>query len=143
MSAWDDQHWNLAQAAGWVVYRDRRVVEELARPGPKCFALIGFYPTMQDYTARGSLNDLRDALLVATGRRANGDGHRETIPKVEWLDLMLDPPGAGLREGQVWREPWINIAVTSGDTKRLWRGELITQHDVWTFGSGGLAPVFR
>lgn len=131
MSAWDDQHWNLAQAAGWVVYRDRRVVEELAQPGPKCFALIGFYSTMHDYTARGSLNELRDALrdgrLVATGRRANGDGHREPIPNLEWLDLHLSPPNAGLRGERGWMEPWAGIMVASADVKRLWRGETEVQ----------------
>lgn len=131
MSAWDDQHWNLAQAAGWVVYRDRRVVEELAEPSPQCFFLIGAYPTMHDYTARASLNDLRDALrdgrLVATGRRANGDGYRETIPTVEWMDLRLAPPRAGLRGDRGWIEPWAGIMVNGADVKRLWRAELDVQ----------------
>ena len=131
MSAWDDQHWNLAQAAGWVVYRDRRVVEELAEPSRHAFAAIAMYPSMHDYAKHGSVSDMRDALrdgrLTATGIRASAGGHRESIPKLEWLDLHLNPPRAVLRGQPGWTEPWTDIMAPSGDVKRLWRGELDVQ----------------
>lgn len=124
----DQPYWNLAQAAAWVVYRDRKLVERFENVGPLQFGAIGMYPSMDPKAKnpKGTLPLLRKALadgrLDALGRRESDTAPREPIPMHEWNGLVLRPPYAYAAENLTAQiQPWQNILVPSADVKKLWR----------------------
>ena len=129
MTRFDEPHWNLAQAAAWVVYRETKLVVDLANPTAESFAAIGLYPTMwPDHRKQhGKLSALHDALsnghLRAKGNHEDAPNRLEVIPSDVWPDLNLHPPSAYNRRypGKMY-EPWKDIRVQSADVKKLWRG---------------------
>ena len=100
MDSFDDKFWNLAQAAAWVVYREKELVTRFEHPTREGFMSLGLYSSMEPTSRQkfGSLRDLSLALsderLQAWGCRANDDSYLEAIPGLEWLDLDLAPPFA-------------------------------------------------
>lgn len=128
MSAFDQPDWNLAQAAAWVVYRERELVASLAYAPPLSFTSIAMYPTMWPPGRQevGTLTDLRDALrsgrLVARGYHVDDPNNLKDIPREEWADLRLSPPNAyALGRPNAVREPWTAIRVDGATVKSLWR----------------------
>ena len=129
MPSSDPLFWNLAQAAAWVVYRDRILVESLVNPGPNAFGAIGMYPKMwpKERKKVDSLKQLQSALsagrLVAHGYRS-GECVLSEIPNREWADLHLSPPQAYDASRLAQKvEPWLLIRVDAADVQRLWRTE--------------------
>jgi len=129
MPSSDQLFWNLAQAAAWVVYRDRILVESLVNPGPNAFGAIGMYPKMwpKERKKVDSLKQLQSALstgrLVAHGYRS-GECVLSEIPNREWADLHLSPPQAYDASRLAQKvEPWLLIRVDASDVQRLWRTE--------------------
>ena len=64
MTHFDEPFWNLAQAAAWVVYREKKLVDNLADPKAGSFAAIGMYPSLwPDHRKQhGELSALHNAL---------------------------------------------------------------------------------
>jgi len=129
MTHFDEPFWNLAQAAVWVVYREKKLVDNLANPKAESFAAIGMYPTMwPDHRKQhGKLSELHNALsdgrLQAKGFHEDAPDKLAVIPAEAWSDLNLNPPSAYDRRypGKMY-EPWRNIRAKSTDVKNLWRG---------------------
>ena len=128
MSSFDARYWNLSQAAAWVVYRRRDLVEALADQSDHGFASLRFYPLPDGTkaTPAGSLADLEGALhegrVTALGRRTSSP-ERVEVPAHEWADLSIRPsrvvrhdPLAGLVQ------PWRDLLFESAGLRRLWRG---------------------
>jgi hypothetical protein len=129
MPSSDQLFWNLAQAAAWVVYRERTLVESLVNPGPNAFGAIGMYPKIwpKERKKVGSLSELHSALsagrLIARGYRS-GESVLSEIPNREWEDLHLSPPQAYDASRLAQKiEPWLLIRVDAADMQRLWRTE--------------------
>ena len=128
-TAFDRRYWNLAQAAAWVEYRERRLVEEFVAADSEAYMALGMYPSMwpPGREKHGTVDELRRALedgqLTSWGYRLTDPDHLTTIPAGEWADLVITPPVALVagRSGR-GRERWTNIRVRSADMKRLWRG---------------------
>ncbi len=47
MDAFDDKYWNLAQAAAWVIYREKKLVTQFEQPTRDEFMSLGMYPSME------------------------------------------------------------------------------------------------
>lgn len=64
MTEFDNPDWNLSQAAAWVVYREKALVEQCAKPTASSFSAIELYPSMwpNGRKQHGSLKDLHAAL---------------------------------------------------------------------------------
>jgi hypothetical protein len=131
MDSFDDKFWNLAQAAAWVVYREKELVTRFEQPTREGFMSLGLYSSMEPTSRQkfGSLRDLSLALtnerLQAWGCRANDDSHLEAIPSLEWPDLDLAPPLAYHAKNRAHRyQPWTDIRVESAAAKKLWRTPL-------------------
>jgi len=129
MPSSDQLFWNLAQAAVWVVYRERTLVESLVNPGPNAFGAIGMYPKIwpKERKKVGSLSELHSALsagrLIARGYRS-GESVLSEIPNREWADLHLAPPQAYDASRLVQKiEPWLWIRVDAADEQCLGRTE--------------------
>lgn len=128
-TAFDSKYWNLAQAAAWVEYRDRRLVEEFVAADRDAYMALSMYPLMwpPDRERHGKVDELRLALedgrLTAWGYRLTDPHHLTAIPLGEWTDLVITPPFARVagRSGAD-RERWVDIRVHGADMKRLWRG---------------------
>jgi hypothetical protein len=139
MSAYERKHWNLSQAAAWVLYRDERWVKELAKDAGLSFGAMQLYPSLHPRPDPpiGSQKELHHALLdvrlVATGVRLKSNSDRQVIPEESWIDLHLHPPRAYRQLDQF--EPWTNIRVKGADCRKLWRGsdEKLSRTDYdWT-----------
>jgi hypothetical protein len=131
MDSFDDKYWNLAQAAAWVVYREKELVTRFEHPTREGFMSLGLYSSMEPTSRQkfGSLRDLSLALtnerLQAWGYRANDDSRLEAIPGLEWLDLDLAPPLAYHVKNRPQKyQLWTNIRVESAAAKKLWRTPL-------------------
>ena len=129
VSSFNSRYWNLAQAAAWVVYRERKLVEQLANPTQHSFGAISAYPTMwpDDRKQTANLADLQRKLthgeLTAKGYAKENPNTLGDIPASIWPDLQLRPPHAyDARELAFMHEPWTNIRVESASIKKLWRG---------------------
>jgi len=128
MDSFNARYWNLAQAAAWVVYREKGLVEDLENANRDDYAAIGMYPTMwpEGRAKKGKLSKLTRALvdgrLTSWGYRASTPGKLEEIPSIEWAKLSLRPPLAyDSRHIAARIEPWTDILVRSTDLKKLWR----------------------
>ncbi len=132
MAEFDNPDWNLAQAAAWIIYRERELVELLSCPDAHAFGAIALYPSMSPpgRKAIGKLTDLaralRDGRLAAKGFRQKAPDDLEPIPAAEWADLHLRPPFAydyAERSLADRHERWISIRVSSTDMRQIWRAE--------------------
>jgi hypothetical protein len=128
MDPFDDKYWNLAQAAAWVVYREKKLLTQFEHPTREGFMSLGLYSSMEPTSRQkfGSLRDLSLALtnerLQAWGYRANDDSYLEAIPGLEWPDLDLAPPLAYHVKNRPQKyQLWTNIRVESAAAKKLWR----------------------
>ncbi len=126
MSNFDSKYWNLSQAAAWVVYRNRKLVEEFSKQSAEHWRGLLMYPKMHDYTREGDLNDLVNALtlgkLTALGRGWGVNEKLEEIPAREWDDLEISPPFIYRSRPSGGRiEPWTGLKFKGGDLKKLWR----------------------
>jgi hypothetical protein len=124
----DAPYWNLSQAAAWVVYRERRIVEQLEHAVAGQFGAIAMYPSIHSEAKDplGTLSLLEKALtdgrLEALGRRESLTAPRDPIPSQEWKGLVLRPPHAYAEVDLAAQiEPWRDIIVRSADVKKLWR----------------------
>lgn len=129
MTQIDEPFWNLAQAAAWVVYREKKLVDDLGNADTDSYAAIAMYPTFwpDHRKPHGKLSGLHYALsdgrLEAKGCHTDKPNERVAIPSDYWPDLNLHPPKAyGIRYPSNKYEPWIKIRVNSADVKKLWRG---------------------
>lgn len=129
MTHFDEPYWNLAQAAAWVVYREKKLVDDLTNTDAESFAAIGMYPTIwpNHRKQHGKLSALHNALsdgrLQAKGHHEDAPDTLAVIPSEAWSDLNLHPPSAYDRRypGKLF-QPWKDIRVKSADVKKLWRG---------------------
>lgn len=128
-TSFDTKYWNLAQAAAWVEFRERQLVEDFGAADRDAYMALGLYPSMwpSGRERRGTVDELRRALedgrLTAWGYRLEEPNHLTAIPTGEWTDLVITPPFArvaGRSSGD--RERWTDIRVCSANMKRLWRG---------------------
>lgn len=126
MHNFDSKFWNLSQAAAWVVFRNRKLVEQFSKQSANNWRALLIYPKMHEYTRVGDLDDLVNALiqgnLTAWGRRNDIEDKLEAIPAIEWTDLTISPPvvtRAHSIAGQI--EPWIDLRFESSILKKLWR----------------------
>ena len=69
MGGFDHLFWNLAQAAVWVVYREKDLVDQMANADRDSYAAIGMYPSMwpKDRRRQANVNELYNALLTRVG----------------------------------------------------------------------------
>lgn len=128
MDGFDHPFWNLAQAAVWVVYREKGLVEQMANADRDSYAAIGMYPSMWPKIRRryAEVHDLYSALLngriKARGYHVDTPNTLDDIPAAQWQDMALYPPFARIeREGTYQEELWTQIRLESADLKRLWR----------------------
>lgn len=131
MTSFDNRYWNLSQAAAWVVYRSRALVDSFAIQSSGKWRRLVMYPTMHSHKALGSIDALRQALisgrLEAMGRRREPDDKLEAIPAADWADLTVSPPRVTRQHHTAGTiEPWTDVRFESADLKRLWRGVLET-----------------
>lgn len=126
MPNFDSRYWNLSQAAAWVVYRKRNLVEQFSEQSADGWRALILYPDMHEYERVGDLDDLVDALtfskLTAWGRRNHIKDDLEAIPAREWADLWISPPSIKRSHpmaGQI--EPWTDLRFESKDLKKRWR----------------------
>lgn len=125
----DAKYWNLAQAAAWVEFRERRLVEDFGAADRDAYIALGLYPSMWPTSRErcGSVAELHCALvegqLTSWGYRLTDPEHLIAIPAAEWADLVISPPLARVagRSAGDW-ERWTQVRVRSADMKRLWRG---------------------
>ena len=125
------QHWTLAQAAAWIVFRDISAVAVFTPPRATGFVAYLMYreecgkpvvPPVVHAKWHDLFRRLEAKRLVATGRRAI-DGIREPIPASAWVDLIPDVdagPYLSSQSGKALR-PWADILVSRADVERLWR----------------------
>ena len=127
MPNFDSRFWNLSQAAAWVVYRKRKLVEDFSEQTADGWGALIVYPDMHEYEPDGNLDELVNALtlgkLTAWGRRNDIKDEFEAIPAREWADLRISPPSVKRSHttmaGQI--EPWTALRFESSDLKQLWR----------------------
>ena len=126
MQMFDARFWNLSQAAAWVVYRKRKLVEKFSEQTADSWRALKLYPKMSEFKPVGDLNELGNALLqgslTAWGRRNEIRDVLEAIPSREWDDLWISPPSIKRSHpmaGQI--EPWTDVRFESSDLKKLWR----------------------
>ena len=127
-SIFDDKYWNLAQAAAWVEYREKQLVNDFDAADRDDYMAIGMYPSMwpKGRKKRGRVKELHHALeqdqLKASAYRREGTTRLEEIPAAEWADYEIRPPLVCF-VGQPQNQPWKSVRVLSADIKRLWRSE--------------------
>ena len=128
MADFDNPDWNLSQVAAWAVYRETKLVDELAYPRPHDFAEIGMYPTMwpKHRQIYGSLADvhasLRNGSIEAHGYHCDSPNLLQVIPRKEWADLHLSPPFAYMKNNRNPRfQSWKYIRLESSAVKKHWR----------------------
>lgn len=132
MPDFDSRFWNLSQAAAWVVYRKRKLVEEFSEQSADGWRSLIIYPQMHEYERVGNLDDLVNKLtlgkLKAWGRRSGTNKNLEIIPDHEWVDIEISPPSIYRSCPPAGRiEPWTGLRFESKDLKKLWRGLLETE----------------
>lgn len=129
MSEFDKPFWNLCQAAVWVEFRERDMVEKFAVADHEAYKALHFYPEMpfegKIRVRIGESQDLERALLdgrlASSGFRQENQDTRTSIPKSAWVDVYLDPPHAlDRRPERRGRETWRHILIKSADIRRLW-----------------------
>ena len=79
--AFDDKYWNLAQAATWVEFRERGLVEQFSSADRDAYIALNWYEEMwpAGRKRRGSIKELERALLE---ERLRSRGYRTTNPNV-------------------------------------------------------------
>lgn len=132
MPNFDSRFWNLSQAAAWVVYRKRKLVEQFSTETADGWRALRLYPKMHGYERVGDLDDLVNLLtlgkLTAWGRRNDIRDELEAIPSREWNDLWISPPSVKRSHPMAGLiEPWTGLRFESSDLKKLWRGSLETE----------------
>lgn len=132
MSNFDSKYWNLTQAAAWVVYRKRELVEKFAEQSAYGWKGLIVFPKMHGYKRVGNLDELKNALFrddfTAWGRKNDIDDELESIPSREWPDLYISPPSVKRshpKAGQI--EPWTDLRFESSDLKKRWRSPWDTE----------------
>ena len=133
MPNFDSRYWNLSQAAAWVVYRKRKLVEKFSAESRDGWAALKMYPKSYEEPERvGNLGELSEALirgdLTAWGRRNDAEDELEAIPSREWFDLWISPPSvkrSNPMAGQI--EPWTDLRFESSDLKKHWRSQWETE----------------
>ena len=95
MNTFDARCWNLWQAAAWVVFRSRRLVEYIQVQSRDGWVALFGYPSMHSYRQVGATNELQDALvhgkLVAWGRRNNLREELESAQRLSVATLSVQP----------------------------------------------------
>jgi hypothetical protein len=125
MTSFDDEYWNLCQAAVWIEFRERPLVARFADPDGDAYRALHFYPGMwpPDRKQQATLNDLQSSLksnaLRAFGYHRDTPDRLEEIPPVQWYDIDLRPPRA-LDARARDREVWTGVRVRRRDILRLW-----------------------
>lgn len=121
------EHWTLAQAAAWIVFRDISSVALFTPPHATGFVAYLMYSSKKKKPVVHEkwldlLRKLEAKRLVATGRRAM-DGIREPIPASAWADLIPDVDAGPYLRSQSGAEsrPWVDIFVQRADVERHWR----------------------
>jgi hypothetical protein len=132
MAKFESKYWNLSQAAAWVVYRKRDLVNQFEPESPERWNSINFYSKMETHQEHSTLDDLQDKLihgkLVARGRENSLQENLTTIPSEEWHELWIRPPSIKRRNSRgYWVEQWIDLRFKSADMKKLWRGKNETE----------------
>ena len=121
MGAFDDKYWNLAQVSAWVIYREKKLVEQMANAAPLSFGAMGAYTEMWPAgrsNEHGTLSELHSALisgqLIARGYPHDDQDRLAPIPEREWPDLHLKPPFA-YRSSRLaeQHQPWLDIRLDS------------------------------
>ena len=123
MPIFDSRFWNLSQAAAWVVYRKRKLVEQFSVQSADGWRALVLYPENERV---GDLDELVNALtlgkLTALGRGWGVNEKLEEIPAREWDDLEISPPFIYRSRPSGGRiEPWTGLKFKGGDLKKLWR----------------------
>jgi len=133
MTSFDARFWNLSQAAAWVVYRERKLVEQFSEQSADGWRALVIFPQMHGYEQIGKLRELVDALILGSltaWGRSNVDkvDKLKAIPAIEWTDLSISPPSVKRSHRTAGQfEPWTNLTFESSDLKKLWRGLPETQ----------------
>jgi hypothetical protein len=87
MTNFDNRYWNLSQAAAWVVYRSRALVDSFTVQSSDVWRGLTVFPKMHSHRALENTDALRQALingrLVAMGRRREPDDKLESIPAAD------------------------------------------------------------
>ena len=101
-------------------------MEEFSKQSAEHWRGLRMYPKMHEYTRKGDLNDLVNALtlgkLTALGRGWGVNEKLEEIPAREWDDLEISPPFIYRSRPSGGRiEPWTGLKFKGGDLKKLWR----------------------
>lgn len=125
MGAFDQQYWNLCQAAVWVAFRERELVEQFAVADAESYRSLNFYPGMWPQSRKkfSDPNELYEALklnsLRATGYRPGDPAEVREIDAVYWNHIDPRPPYAwdARRSG---KELWTHVMVRRADVLRLW-----------------------
>jgi hypothetical protein len=74
MDSFDDKYWNLAQAAAWVVYREKELVTRFEHPTREDFRSLGMYTSMEP-ASRQRINSLGDLSLALSDERLQAWGY--------------------------------------------------------------------
>ena len=126
MGAFDEKYWNLCQAAVWVEFRERELVEEFSEADDDAYRALHFYHKSMWPKGRklhSSLGELHKALkrnsLRAIGYHRDAPHRLEEIGDIYWQDIDLRPPLAVDRR-HPGRELWTNVKVKRADILRLW-----------------------
>jgi len=124
----DEKYWNLAQAAAWVEFRERDLVEQFAIADRESYKALHMYPSMWPETRKrlNSIDELHHALeegrLTASGYHVGEPDRLAQVPAAEWMDLVISPPIAYVAgELSTQKQRWSDVRVLSADIKRLWR----------------------
>jgi hypothetical protein len=68
MDSFDDKYWNLAQAAAWVVCREKELVTRFEQPTREGFMSLGLYASMEP-ASRQKINSLGDLSIALSDER--------------------------------------------------------------------------
>ena len=125
MTSFDDEYWNLCQAAVWIEFRERALVERFVDADGDAYRALQLYPTMwpPDRVRHGTLDEfyafLKSGSLKASGSHCETPDKVEDIPPIHWYDIDLRPPRA-LDVRERGREVWTRVRVRRPDVLRLW-----------------------
>jgi len=110
-NAFEEPHWNLAQAWGWVCWRTREIVERLKYGDWRAAAV---YPPSEGVgDARDLLAALRNGKVKATGKFRGGMS--QEIPASEWSSFqsLSDCQKAG----------WSDVLLSRKELMKFWPGD--------------------
>ena len=125
MTSFDDEYWNLCQAAVWIEFRERPLVEQFVDADGDAYRALQLYPSMwpTDRVRHGTLDALyaflKSGSLTASGSHCETPDRVEDIPPIHWYDIDLRPPHA-LDVRERGREVWTRVRVRRPDVLRLW-----------------------